>query len=83
MACRGTAFLLLQAIQIFKTEFKQVLKKIKKGFFYQSHDKIIPLLHRIIEVPGSNLSPENGYPDCGLSWFSSVHTDKCRDNTLN
>jgi hypothetical protein len=40
------------------------------------------LLH-ILEVPGSNLSQETGYPDWGFSWFSSVLPGNCRDSTLN
>jgi hypothetical protein len=32
--------------------------------------------------PGSNLSPETGYRNCGFSWYSSASPGKCRDNTL-
>jgi hypothetical protein len=42
----------------------------------------VPLLLRIREVPSSNLGPENGYPDSGFSWFSSVPPDECLDITL-
>jgi hypothetical protein len=30
------------------------------------------LLLRILEVPGSNLCQETGYPDRGFPWFFSV-----------
>jgi hypothetical protein len=29
------------------------------------------------------LGPDTGYPDWGVSWFSSIPTGKCRDSTLN
>jgi hypothetical protein len=32
---------------------------------------------------GFNLSPEKGYTDWGLSWFSSVPPGECRVSTLN
>jgi hypothetical protein len=32
------------------------------------------------EVSGSSLGPETGYPDWGLSWFSSVPPGKHRDS---
>jgi hypothetical protein len=34
------------------------------------------------EGPVSNLDPESGYPDLGISWFSSVPPGKFRDSTL-
>lgn len=40
-------------------------------------------LFRILDVPGSNLVPDTGYPDLGFSCFSSVPPDKCRNNALN
>jgi hypothetical protein len=39
----------------------------------------LALLLRIWELPNSNLSPDIGYPDRGVSWFSSVPPYKCRD----
>jgi hypothetical protein len=38
---------------------------------------------RIREVPGSNLGPETGYPDCVFSWFSSNPPGKYLDITIN
>jgi hypothetical protein len=40
------------------------------------------LLLRISEVTGSNLDLDTGYPDWGVSSFSSVRPRKCRDSTL-
>jgi hypothetical protein len=37
----------------------------------------------IREVPGSNLSPETGYPDRSFLWCSSVSLGKCRDSALH
>jgi hypothetical protein len=47
--------------------------------------KIIPnaaaeplaLLLRMLEVPGSNVGPETGFHNRGLSWGFSVIRDKC------
>jgi hypothetical protein len=55
-----------------------------------SHDVFVPnvvvgcltLLPYIREVPGSDLSPETGYPDWDFSWFSAVPPGKCRDSTF-
>jgi hypothetical protein len=33
--------------------------------------ELLPLLH-IWEVLGSNLGPQTSYPDCRISWISSV-----------
>jgi hypothetical protein len=45
--------------------------------------RVIPLLLLCIrEVPGSNLGPEAGYPECVFSWFSSVPPGECWDSTL-
>jgi hypothetical protein len=38
---------------------------------------------RIREVPDSNLGPETGYHDRGISCVSSVPPGKCQDSTLN
>jgi hypothetical protein len=42
----------------------------------------LTLLLRIREVPGSNLSPETGCPECWFSWFVSVPAGECRNSTL-
>jgi hypothetical protein len=42
----------------------------------------ITLLLCIRDVLGSNLDPETGYHDWGISCFSSVSPGKCRDSTL-
>lgn len=34
------------------------------------------------KVLGSNLNQDTGYPDWGVSWFSSVSPSKCWDSTL-
>jgi hypothetical protein len=41
---------------------------------------VTPLL-RIRNIPGSNLGPETGYLDCGISWFLSVPPGKHRECT--
>jgi hypothetical protein len=43
---------------------------------------VVRTLLYIRDVPGSNLGPETGCPDRGLSWFSSVPPGKCRDSIL-
>jgi hypothetical protein len=43
--------------------------------------EFLTLLLRILEVPGSILGPAIGYPDWGISWFSSV-PGECRDSIL-
>jgi hypothetical protein len=35
------------------------------------------------ETPGSNLDRHAGYPDEGLSWFFSVHPQKCHGGVVN
>jgi hypothetical protein len=62
----------------------------KNGEFLTFNQSLIKIptvaaewLFRIWKVPGSNLSPEAGYPDWGFSRFSSVPPDKCLDSILN
>jgi hypothetical protein len=43
----------------------------------------LTFLLRTREVPGSNLGPETGYPDWGISWLSSVPPGKCRNSPVN
>jgi hypothetical protein len=40
-------------------------------------------LNFIWEVPGSNLSRDTDYSDCGCCWFSSFSPHRCRHSTLN
>jgi hypothetical protein len=37
---------------------------------------------RVLELPDSNLGPETGYSDRGLSWFFSVPPGEFRDSAV-
>jgi hypothetical protein len=42
----------------------------------------LTLLLSILEVTGSILSSDIGYPEWGFSWFLTVPPGECRDSTL-
>jgi hypothetical protein len=40
--------------------------------FIECLSRVVNTPASYLEVPGSNLGPETGYPDRAFSWFSSV-----------
>jgi hypothetical protein len=42
----------------------------------------LTLLLRIRDLQGSYIGPKTGYPDSGLSWFSTVPLGECWDSNL-
>jgi hypothetical protein len=50
--------------------------------FIEHRGRLVNAPAFIREVPGSNLSPDTGYPDLGFSWLFSVPPGKFWDITL-